>query len=102
MTDREKKLRELVGDDIKAVQIVEEIIFLEEELKTLKTLPFIKTHPTDKTKQKATPAAKLYKEMLQQYTSCIRVLLKICGEDGSNEDSPLRKWVREREKNLDA
>ena len=74
--------------------MVDEILFLEVKLTELKKLPFIKVHPTDQTKQKPTPAAKQYKELLQQYTNCIKVLARAGGTDDKDEESPLRKWVR--------
>lgn len=94
--DRKQELLELVGDDVKAAQLVDEIIFIEDQLVKLKKLPFIKVHPSDPSRQKATPAARQYKELLQQYNACLRVLLKINGNDDKDEDSPLRKWLNAR------
>jgi hypothetical protein len=71
------------------------MVYLEEQLDELRELPKIKIHPTDKTKQKTTPAAKLYKEYLQQYTNIVRILMKATGVDESEEESPLRKWMNE-------
>lgn len=101
---RKEQLQQIIIDsgnenDIKALQLAEEIIFLEEQLQSLRQLPFIKVHPDNPALQKSTPAAKLYKEMLQQYTSSLRLLLRICGELGTDqdeEDSPLRQWARSR------
>ncbi len=94
--DRKQELLELVEDDVKAAQLVDEIIFIEDQLVSLKKLPFIKVHPHDPSKQKTTPAARQYKELLQQYNACLRVLLKINGNDDKEEDSPLRKWLNAR------
>lgn len=74
--------------------LVDEIIFIEQQLEALKKLPFLKVHPKNPEMQKATPAAKQYKELLQQYTNCIKVLSHATGADESDEESPLRKWVR--------
>ncbi len=74
--------------------LVDEVLFLERNLEELKKLPFIKTHPQNPSLQKATPAAKQYKELLQQYTNCIKILSNAGGHDNSGEDSPLRAWVR--------
>lgn len=81
--------------------LLDEIVYIEEQLEYLKSLPQIKVHPKDKTKQKATPAAKMYKEMFQQYTSALRILLKATGADEAEAESPLRKWVNERFKKMD-
>ena len=57
-------------------------------------LPQIKVDPENPERQKATPAAKLYKETLQQYTNVIKVLAHCTGQDADSEESPLRKWAR--------
>ena len=94
--------KENSGNDIKACELIEEIIFLEEQMKELKKLPFIKVHPIDPSVQKATPAAKLYKECMQQYNNSLRLLLRITGDIGESEEiSPLRKWVKSREEYVD-
>lgn len=92
--DRKKKLLEIIENDSTLVPLVDEIIYLEGELDRLRALPKIRVHPTDPTKQKATPAAKLYKEFLQQYTNCIKVLIRATGTDETEEESPLRKWSK--------
>lgn len=84
-------------NDIKAAQLVEEIVFIEEQLVELKKLPFINIHPKNPMKQKATPASKQYKELLQQYNNSLRLLFRLSGDMGENEEeSPLRKWVKGR------
>lgn len=85
-----------------AAQIIEEILFIEERLEFLRRLPFLKIDPKNPTKQKATPASRQYKELLQQYTNSLKTLAKISGETGEAEkESPLREWIRRRE-NADA
>lgn len=73
--------------------MVDEMVYLEEQLDTLRGLPKIKVHPKDPTIQKATPAAKMYKEYLQQYLNIVRILLRLTGADDTEEESPLRKWM---------
>lgn len=93
---REEELRQLVGDDVKGIRLVDDIIFLEGKLEELRKLPFLRTHPKDPTIQKSTPAAKLYKEMLQQYNNSLRLLVRIVGADAqTEEESPLRRWMNE-------
>ena len=103
MEERKKALLEIINkaesqNDIKAVQLVEEIVFLEEQLKELKKLPFISVNPKNPAQQKATPASKQYKELLQQYNNSLRLLLRLSGDIGENteEASPLRKWLKGR------
>lgn len=102
MEERKKQLLEIVNkagtqNDIKAIQLVEEIVFIEQQLKELKKLPFISVNPKNPTQQKATPASKQYKELLQQYNNSLRLLFRLSGDIGeTEEESPLRKWLRER------
>ena len=72
--------------------------YLEGELDFLRGLPKIKVHPDDPQRQQATPAAKLYKELLQQYTNCIKVLAAVLRRDAPEEESPLRAYLEERRK----
>ena len=95
MMDRERELLDLVDHDRLLVPLISDAVNLEEELDYLRSLPKIKVHPEDPTKQKATPAAKLYKECLQQYTNIIRILMRATGTDMDDEESPLRKWFND-------
>lgn len=86
------------NNNIKASRLIEEIIYLEEQMAYYRSLPQIKVDKDHPEKQKATPAAKLYKECLQQYNNCLRLLLRITGDIGeAEEESPLRKWAKRRE-----
>jgi hypothetical protein len=103
MKSRKESLLEIVtrtgsNNDIKAEQLIDEIVFIEEQLRELKKLPFISVHPKNPALQKATPAAKLYKEMMQQYNNSLRLLFRLSGDinGDTEEESPLRKWLRER------
>lgn len=95
MTAREKELLSLIDRDKLLIPLVSDMVTLEEQLEYLRTLPKIKVHPKDPTKQKATPAAKLYKESLQQYTNILRILMRATSTDVDDEESPLRKWFNE-------
>ena len=92
--DRKQELLNLIGNEITLIPLVEEMVFLEKRIDEVKKLPFIKVHPKNPEKQKATPAAKQYKELLQQYTNIVRILLRVTGTDEADEESPLRKWVK--------
>ena len=93
--NRKEELLKILNNDITYIPLVTEMVYLEEQLDELRDLPKIKVHPDDPTKQKTTPAAKLYKEYLQQYTNIVRILMKATGVDESEEESPLRRWVNE-------
>ena len=92
--DRKKELLKLAGDDATLIELVSKMLFLEKRLEELEKLPFIKVNPNNPAQQKATPAAKQYKELLQQYTNCIKILSRAGNVDDTEEESPLRKWVR--------
>lgn len=96
--DRKEELRQLCAelDDAArttTAQLVDEIVFLETQLKVLRKYPFIKVNPKDPAQQKPTYAAKQYKELLQQYNNCIKILLSALGKVESAETSPLREYL---------
>ena len=100
---RRQELEKIVNksgtdNDLKAKQLIDEIIFLEVQMQDLRELPFIKVNPKNPMQQKATPAAKMYKETLQQYNNSLRLLFRLTGDMSENdEESPLRRWVKSRE-----
>lgn len=105
--DRKQELLNLIqksgaDNDIKATQLIDEIVFIEEQLIELKKLPFININPKNPMQQKATPAAKQYKELLQQYNNSLRLLFRLSGDLGgeTEEDSPLRQWAKARQEQL--
>lgn len=100
--DRRDELIALIPEDSRDLvkDVVEEIIFLEGKLEELKKLPFIQVHPSDPNVQRNTPAGKMYKEFLQQYINCVKVIEGVIYRDkrlegDEVEESPLRKWFRE-------
>lgn len=96
--ERREELLKLVNDSNETIvkPLIEKMLFLENQLEQLEKLPMIKVHPEMPELQKTTPAAKLYKEFLQQYTNIIKVISRATGVENDEEDSPLRKWVRSR------
>lgn len=76
--------------------LIDEILYLEDQLNYLRDLPKIRVNPADKSQQKITPAAKLYKEYLQQYLNAIKLLSGVTKTDVDAEESPLRKWVNQK------
>lgn len=79
---------------VKVEQLIDEVLFLETRLEELRKLPFLRTNPRDQSQQKVTPASKQYKELLQQYINCLKLLFRISGDDDEGEESPLRQWVK--------
>lgn len=94
---RKAELLKLLNNDVAYMPLVTEMVYLEGQLDALRALPKIKVHPDDPSRQKATPAAKLYKEFLQQYTIIVRILIRATGADEVEEESPLRKWFKNNE-----
>ena len=76
--------------------LIDQIIHLENKLNELDNLPFYKVNPDNPQQQKVLPVFKLYKEMLQQYTNCLKLLAHESGKENEDEESPLRKWIKER------
>lgn len=73
--------------------LIEDVVFLEATLEGLRKLPFLRVNPRNPADQKATPAARQYKEFLQQYNNCVKILTGIMRRDGAEEESPLRAYI---------
>ncbi len=96
MNERKAELIDYVGSEEIYGNLVDEMVFLEEQLRDLRKLPMIKVNPKNPSMQKATPAQKMYKEFLQQYTNIVKTLSKGLSND-EVEVSPLRKYFEELE-----
>lgn len=94
MERREELLK--LTDDPTIIPLIDKLLFLESQLEELEKLPMIKVNPKNPEQQKSTSAAKLYKEFLQQYTNIIKVISHATRDENSEEDSPLRAWVKSR------
>lgn len=91
---RKTQILDMVGDNAILVKMVDEMMYLEGELDELRELPKIKVDGEDKRRQKLTPAAKLYKDYLQQYVNVVKALIRATGSEGASDDSPLREWLK--------
>lgn len=97
MEERKKQLLELVNNDPRFINIIDEMLYLENELSKLRRLPKIIVMKDDLYNQKQTVAAKMYKEYLQQYTNVIKLLSKeLNKEEDEDDESPLRIWLKNR------
>lgn len=74
--------------------LIDDVVFLEDRLKALRELPFIRVNPDNPAQQKPTAAAKQYKELLQQYNNCIKILTTAVNRAEIEEESPLRAFVK--------
>ena len=112
MTRRDELMAIIPDESMELVNsVIDDVVFLEERLTELKKLPFIEVNPKNPMKQRSTPASKLYKEFLQQYINCIKmieyVIYKEKRLEGDEEtESPLREWFRKnadtRKENMDS
>lgn len=96
--DRRDELMKILNDanNTFVSPLIDEILYLENQLNYLRDLPKIRVNPVDNSQQKTTPAAKLYKEYLQQYLNAIKLLSGITKTDVDSEESPLRKWANQK------
>lgn len=97
--DRKSELLSLIkgsdADELIACRLIDEVVFLENQLMELRKLPFLSVNPKNPAQNRQTPAAKQYKELLQQYTNAIKIISKMVGETGTEEESPLRTFMRQ-------
>lgn len=101
MNNRREELVKIIPEESLELvtSVIDDVIFLEERLEELKKLPFIQINPKNSMQQRSTPAAKQYKEFLQQYINCIKVIEAVIYRDkrlegDEAEESPLREWFR--------
>ena len=101
MSRREELVAIIPEESLELVtSVIDDVVFLEERLTELKGLPFIEVNPKNPMKQRSTPSSKLYKEFLQQYVNCIKMIEYVIYKDkrlegDEVEESPLRKWFKE-------
>ncbi len=96
--ERREELLKIVNDSNRTtiLPLIDKMLYLENQLENLEKLPMIKVNPENPMQQKTTPAAKLYKEFLQQYTNVVKIISRITNSENEQEESPLRKWVNSR------
>ena len=82
--------------------LIDNVIFIEENLEELKKLPFISVNPRNPAQQKYTVAYKQYKELYQQYAQGIKILLSVVEEKETGTDTPLQMYFKSRLKKLEA
>lgn len=95
--DRAEQLRELFkdADGVRDIidPLIDDVVFLEKRMAELRELPQLRISQKG---QRSTPAAKQYKECLQQYTNVIKVLTGILRKDSGEDESPLRAYLNSR------
>ena len=76
--------------------LIDNVLFIEERLEYLKTLPFIAVNPKNEMQQKYTAAYKQYKELYQQYTIGVKILLSVIDDKTITADSPLQQYFKRK------
>ena len=76
-------------------ELIDDVVFLEDRMRQLKTLPFLRIHPTDKTLMKPTAAARQYKECSQSYMNAIRILVGILKKTDEDAAAELLEKLKE-------
>lgn len=99
MTRKDKLLNVFkdIDDDVREIvePMIDDVVFLEARLQELRKLPFIEVSTKNAARQRNTPAAKMYKELLQQYNNCIKILCGVLAKNGTEESSPLREYLEQ-------
>lgn len=88
-----------VSDEMKQLvdPLLDEVVYLEQRMSELKKLPPVVYNPKNPAQQKATPAAKLYKECSQSYMNAIRILAGILKRSEPTAAEDLMKCLEEFE-----
>lgn len=80
--------------------LIEELVFIEQNMKELKKLPFIRVHPNNSAKQETTPACKQYKELSQSYMNALKILCSILSGVNSDEYDPVADFMEKFMENI--
>ena len=93
-----------ITKELKAVlsPLIDEVVFIEKNLEDLKKLPFIAVNPANPQQQRYTVAYKQYKELFQQYTGAVKIILGVVEDKVEGKDSPLQQYFKKRLKDLEA
>lgn len=76
-------------------KLVDEIVYLEEQMEYLKSLPQIKVNPNNQSMQKITEASKMYKVHSQSYMNALRILLGLLNKKEEKEQNALLSKLSE-------
>ena len=88
-----------IDDDKKQViePLLSDVVYMEERISYLKTLPHIRVHSSDPARQEVTPAFKQWKDMQQQYLNALKVLMTALYRVESDAADELMKKLSEFE-----
>ena len=75
--------------------LIEEIAVLEDQIAYYRSLPQIRIHPDDPSRQKPTAAAKLRKEASQSYMNAMRIILGVLNKAEPDAAEELMKRLEQ-------
>lgn len=75
--------------------LLPQVVFMEDRLKELQKVPHIRIHPKNQARQEITAAGKQYKELMQSYNNCLKILLSTLGRYSQEEADEFDKWLEE-------
>lgn len=99
MTNRKQELLKIFdnidgGQKIVISNLIDDVVFMENQMSELRKLPFIRVHPSDPTRQESTKAAKQYKDLSQAYMNAIKILCSLLSKETGEDETPLRKYFK--------
>lgn len=105
--NRREELINIIGDNVLLLPVVDDVIYLEEQLKELRCKGFVKVNPNNPQQSKPDKdALRQYKDFSQLYDNKLRLIARITDAGESEEQSPLRRWaelyVNTEKNNMDA
>lgn len=94
-----KAIFEKVDADKAAVvsPLLPQVVFMEQRLEELKKVPHIRIHPKNPERQEITAAGKQYKETMQSYNNCLKILLSTLGRYSQEEADEFDKWLEQNQ-----
>lgn len=101
MAEDRKKFYEKIFESVDETErqlvdrLIDEVVYLEEEMQRCRELPFVAVNPRNPAIQKVTAAAKVYKGLASQYMNGIRILLNVLRKVESAETDALLKKLEE-------
>ena len=102
---RKDELLKIIGDNTLLIPVVDEIIFLENQIKIMQERAereggFFKHNPNNpELKKPDRDAERRYKDYSQLHDNKIRLIARVTDTGEGEEESPLRKWAKDRVEN---
>lgn len=93
---RKDELLQIIGDNTLLIPVVDDVLYLEKQLKELREKGFVKRNPRNPEQTKPNKdALRQYKDFSQIYDNKLRLIAKVTDAGEGEEESPLRKWAKD-------